>query len=198
MSHFGGDQDVSGTTTNHGSSEVMKSLVVWFTGLSGAGKSTLAAALSRELRRCGAYVMLLDGDQLRLGLNSDLGFTDRDRTENIRRVAEVAKLVSDEGLIVIASLISPFSVDRELARKIVGTERFLEIYVSTPIEICESRDPKGLYKKARSGQILNFTGIGSRYEPPNAPNFSIDTSSTKIDEAVAILTEFVLSKSYQH
>jgi bifunctional enzyme CysN/CysC len=148
--------------------------VAWFTGLSGSGKSTIANATSVELRKRGLPHAILDGDTLRLGLNRDLGFSEPDRVENIRRTAEVAKMMADSGLIVLVSLISPYRADREHAKEIVGPERFVEVFVDTPLEVCESRDPKGLYQKARKGLIPNFTGIGAPYEEPLAPDYRVD------------------------
>jgi bifunctional enzyme CysN/CysC len=143
-----------------------KPCVLWLTGLSGAGKSTIADLVEQSLHRAGHHTVLLDGDNIRHGLNRDLGFTDEDRVENIRRVAEVAKLMVEAGLIVIVSFISPFRSERRMARGLVGEDEFIEIYVDTPIAICEARDPKGLYKLARAGKLPNLTGIGSPYEPP--------------------------------
>lgn len=148
--------------------------VVWLTGLSGSGKSTLANALETALHGQGKRTYLLDGDNVRQGLNRDLGFTDADRVENIRRVAEVAKLMMDAGLIVLTSFISPFRQEREMARELIGSERFHEVYISTPLDVCEQRDPKGLYRKARDGEIPNMTGIGSPYEPPAQPELVVD------------------------
>src|SRR5690606_658977 len=148
-----------------------KGKVIWFTGLSGSGKSTVANALEIALHAQGRRTYILDGDNIRQGLNKDLGFTDADRVENIRRVAEVAKLMMDAGLIVMTAFISPFRREREMARELIGAENFVEVYVSTPLEICEQRDPKGLYKKAREGLLPNLTGVGSPYEPPLQPDF---------------------------
>ena len=150
--------------------------VLWFTGLSGSGKSTIADHVSQELTVQNRVVVVLDGDNLRHGLNSDLGFTETDRVENIRRTAEVAKLLADAGIVVLVSLISPYRKDRENAREIVGRDKFMEIYVATPIEVCEARDPKGLYKKARAGEIPNFTGIGAPYEAPSRADLVLDGS----------------------
>ncbi len=161
-----------------------KPVTIWFTGLSGAGKSTLANALEKRFHVAGRHTMLLDGDNIRMGINSDLGFTEQDRIENIRRVSEVAKLMNDAGLIVLTSFISPFSADRKRAREIIGEGSFIEVYVSTPIEKCRERDVKGLYKKADSGEIPNFTGVNSPYEVPEAPEITIDTSSSSIEDAV--------------
>jgi len=155
-------------------------MTLWFTGLSGSGKSALSNAFEKRLSAMGMHTMLLDGDNIRHGLNRDLGFTETDRVENIRRVAEVAKLMNDAGLIVLTAFISPFGQDRSLAKDIIGAESFKEIYVSTPLEVCEERDVKGLYKKARSGQIPEFTGISSPYEPPNNADIEVDMSDINI------------------
>lgn len=158
--------------------------IVWFTGLSGSGKSTLANALEIELNKQGKLTFLLDGDVVRQGLNQDLGFSDQDRTENIRRIAHVAKLMLDAGLIVICAFISPFRVERRLARELAGNNRFIEVYLNTPINVCEERDVKGLYQKARSGNLSNLSGMGSNYETPENPEMTIDTSQTSIDESI--------------
>ncbi|MGH3249069.1 MAG: sulfate adenylyltransferase subunit CysN [Trebonia sp.] len=159
--------------------------VVWFTGLSGAGKSTIANALERQLHALGCHTVLLDGDNVRHGLNRDLGFTDADRVENIRRVAEVARLMVDAGLIVLVSFISPFRAERDSARALVGENQFTEVYVETPLEVAEGRDRKGLYHKAREGTLPHFTGIDSPYEPPQAPEVRIDTAASSVPESVA-------------
>jgi bifunctional enzyme CysN/CysC len=151
-----------------------KPCVLWFTGLSGAGKSTVANVLEQMLHQSGRHTVLLDGDNVRHGLNRDLGFTDEDRVENIRRIAEVAKLMVEAGLIVLVSFISPFRSERRMARDLVAADEFVEIYVNTPIEICETRDPKGLYKLARAGKLPNLTGVGSAYEPPEQPEVTLD------------------------
>jgi bifunctional enzyme CysN/CysC len=151
-----------------------KGKVIWFTGLSGSGKSTLANALEVELHKQGMHTYLLDGDNVRQGLNKDLGFTDADRVENIRRIAEVAKLMMDAGLVVMTAFISPFEREREMAKDLIGPENFVEVFVDTPMEICEKRDPKGLYKKARAGKLPNFSGISSPYETPTNPNITIE------------------------
>jgi bifunctional enzyme CysN/CysC len=148
--------------------------VIWFTGLSGSGKSTIANALEKELHAQGKRTYILDGDNIRQGLNKDLGFTDADRIENIRRVAEVAKLMMDAGLIAMTAFISPFRAEREMARELIGAQRFLEVFVDTPLAVCEARDPKGLYKKARKGQLPNMTGINSPYEAPTNPDLVLD------------------------
>jgi len=157
--------------------------VLWFTGLSGAGKSTIANLVEKRLHAEGRHTYLLDGDNVRHGLNKDLGFTDTDRVENIRRVAEVSKLMVDAGLIVITSFISPFAAEREMARGLMEEGEFIEIHVSTPLAVAESRDPKGLYKKARAGQLRNFTGIDSPYEAPENPELTLDTTSVSVEEA---------------
>lgn len=165
-----------------------KACTLWFTGLSGSGKSTLANALERRLASLGKHTMLLDGDNIRLGLNRDLSFSEADRIENIRRIAETSKLLNDAGLIVLTSFISPFSGDRRRAKEIIG-DCFHEIYISTPIQECERRDAKGLYKKARSGEIDNFTGINSPYEIPEHPELTIDTSKYSVEQCVDLLME---------
>ncbi|OCZ65941.1 adenylyl-sulfate kinase [Achromobacter xylosoxidans] len=166
-----------------------KGRVVWLTGLSGAGKSTIANALEVALYRAGQRTYLLDGDNVRQGLNKDLGFTDAERVENIRRVAEVAKLMMDAGLVVITAFISPFKREREMARNLIGEGNFTEVYVNTPLEICEARDPKGLYKKARKGELPNLSGIGSPYEPPEAPEVVVDGSQSDLNAVVAGLVK---------
>jgi len=170
-----------------------KGRVIWFTGLSGSGKSTLANALEKELHAQGERTYILDGDNIRQGLNKDLGFTDADRVENIRRVAEVAKLMMDAGLIVMTAFISPFRAEREMARELIGNENFTEVFVDTPLEVCEQRDPKGLYKKARRGQLPNMTGINSPYEPPLSPACVLVHASQDLDGAVRSLTNLLQS-----
>jgi bifunctional enzyme CysN/CysC len=160
---------------------------VWFTGLSGSGKTTLANAVEKRLAGEGLHTMLLDGDNVRLGLNRDLGFGRQDRVENIRRVAEVSKLMNDAGLIVLTAFISPFREDRERAREIIGEGNFVEVYVSTPLEVCEGRDVKGLYRKARSGDLPDFTGIDGAYEAPEGAACEIDTGKVGIEEAVGMI-----------
>jgi adenylyl-sulfate kinase len=171
-----------------------RALTLWLTGLSGAGKSTLAFAMESELYKQGKASVVLDGDDIRHGLNRDLGFSIKDRSENIRRIAEVAKLMNDAGLIVISSFISPSRDDREMARAIIGKERFFEIYLNTPLNICEQRDAKGLYRRARSGELKEFTGISASYEIPIEPALTIDSSQNEINESVAMvlsaMTEF--------
>ena len=161
-----------------------KSPVIWLTGLSGSGKSTIANGLASKLHNEGKLVYILDGDNVRMGLNKDLGFSDNDRKENIRRIAEVANLMSDAGIIVITAFISPFEVERENAKMIIGEDNFIEVYVKADLGVCESRDPKGLYKKARAGEIPMFTGIDSPYEEPSNPSMFIDTNVMGVNDSV--------------
>jgi bifunctional enzyme CysN/CysC len=172
-----------------------KGLAIWLTGLSGSGKSTLANALERSLYQAGKHTYVLDGDNIRHGLNKDLGFTDEDRVENIRRIAEVGKLMVDAGLIVITAFISPFLNDRKMARELIGENNFLEIYVSTPLSVCEQRDPKGLYKKARSGSVTHMTGISSPYEAPDQPDFVAQAGDQSIASILENLLPLVMSKT---
>jgi len=168
-------------------------LTLWLTGLSASGKSTLAYALERRLMDAGRACYVLDGDNIRHGLSRNLGFSHEDRTENIRRVAEVARLMNDAGLIVVTAFISPYREDRRLAQQIIGPDRFFEIHVSTPLVTCEARDPKGMYRRARAGEIKGFTGVGAPYEPPDSPAMAIDTSARTIEacarEVLAELTD---------
>lgn len=166
-------------------------MVLWFTGLSGAGKSTLAHAVHEKLFRLGWHTYVLDGDNMRHGLNRDLGFSAADRTENIRRIGEVAKLFVDAGVVVMAAFISPFRQDRDQVRASLAPGEFIEIYVKCGLERCEARDPKGLYKKARAGQIPDFTGISSPYEEPRNPELVIDTEQLGIDQAVATILDYL-------
>ncbi|NOI15268.1 adenylyl-sulfate kinase [Vibrio hepatarius] len=161
-----------------------KPVVLWFTGLSGAGKSTVAGALENKLAEQGYHTYLLDGDNVRHGLCSDLGFSEQDRRENIRRIGELAKLMADAGLIVLSAFISPHRAERQLVREMVPEGEFLEVYVNTSLEVCEQRDPKGLYKKARAGEIRNFTGIDSDYEAPINPEIDLLAGEKAIDELV--------------
>ncbi|MDZ7277535.1 adenylyl-sulfate kinase [Pantoea eucrina] len=149
-------------------------VVLWFTGLSGSGKSTVAGALEQVLHRAGVSTYLLDGDNVRHGLCRDLGFSESDRKENIRRVGEVAKLMVDAGLVVLTAFISPHRAERQMVRELIGDDRFIEVFVDTPLAVCEARDPKGLYKKARAGELANFTGIHSLYEAPEAPEIHLE------------------------
>jgi bifunctional enzyme CysN/CysC len=169
-----------------------KGRVIWFTGLSGSGKSTLANALEKELHAQGKRTYILDGDNIRQGLSKDLGFTDADRVENIRRIAEVARLMMDAGLIVMTAFISPFRAEREMARELIGTDNFVEVYVSTPLEVCEERDVKGLYKKARAGKIPNMTGVNSPYESPDSPEFVANAGARPIDVIVQDLVKLMI------
>lgn len=169
-------------------------VMVWFTGLSGSGKSTLAIALERELQRRGLLCRILDGDNIRTGINNNLGFSAEDRVENIRRIAEVAKLFIDTGIITIAAFISPTREMRQMAAGIIGADDFIEIYVSTPLEECERRDVKGLYAKARRGEIKEFTGISAPFEAPVAPDLTLDTSTLSVKEAADRLMELVFPR----
>lgn len=171
-----------------------RSVMVWFTGLSGSGKSTIAIALERELHKRGLLCRILDGDNIRSGINNNLGFSAADRVENIRRIAEVSKLFIDTGVITIAAFISPNNELREMASTIIGKENFLEIYVNTPIEECERRDVKGLYAKARKGEIKDFTGVSAPFEAPEHPALSLDTSVLSLEESVNKLLEMILPK----
>lgn len=171
-----------------------KGLMVWFTGLSGSGKSTLAVALERELHQRGLLCRILDGDNIRSGINNNLGFSAADREENIRRIAEVGKLFVDTGIITLAAFISPDEKMRQMAASIIGNGDFLEVYVNTPIEACEKRDVKGLYAKARKGEIKNFTGVSAPFEAPENPDISIDTSVTSLEESVQALLSIILPK----
>ena len=171
-----------------------KSFVVWFTGLSGSGKSTLANNLEMKLINDGILTYILDGDNIRHGLNKDLGFSEEDRKENIRRIGEVSKLMVDSGIIVLTAFISPFREDRNTVRKLLGDNEFLEVYVKCPVEICEERDVKGLYKKARGGEIKHFTGIDSPYEDPVNPEFILDTENTSLEKSSEDLYKFIKKK----
>ncbi|MBV6478187.1 MAG: putative adenylyl-sulfate kinase [Ignavibacteria bacterium] len=168
-----------------------KPIVIWFTGLSGSGKSTLVNVLEQRLFKRRILTYILDGDNIRMGLNKDLGFSDIDRKENIRRVSEAAKLLTDAGVVVLTAFISPFREDRLNARKLFGVNEFIEVYVKCPIEICRERDVKGLYKKAKEGKIENFTGIDSDYEEPENPELIVDTSIMSVDEAVNVIEKFI-------
>ncbi|MDO8390515.1 MAG: sulfate adenylyltransferase subunit CysN [Actinomycetota bacterium] len=175
----------------HSALKGQRPTVVWFTGLSGAGKSAIANVVERKLHASGRHTYLLDGDNVRHGLNMDLGFTDADRVENIRRVAEVSKLMADAGLIVLVSFISPFRSERQLARDLMGEQEFVEVFVDTPLAVAEQRDVKGLYRKARAGQLANFTGIDSPYEPPEHPEVRIDTTRLSAEEAADRIIELL-------
>lgn len=171
-----------------------KSVMVWFTGLSGSGKSTIAIALERELHKRGLLCRILDGDNIRSGINNNLGFTEADRIENIRRIAEVSKLFIDTGVITIAAFISPTNDIRQMAADIIGKEDFVEVFVNTPLEVCEQRDVKGLYAKARKGEIKDFTGISAPFEPPVNPDLSLDTSRLSLEECVNQLLDLILPR----
>ncbi len=171
-----------------------RGLMIWFTGLSGSGKSTIAIALERELHRRGILCRILDGDNIRSGINNNLGFTETDRVENIRRIAEVSRLFVDTGIVTLAAFISPNNDIREMAARIIGKDDFVEVYVSTPLEECERRDVKGLYAKARRGEIKNFTGISAPFEAPLHPSLTLDTSVLSVEESVNELLTLVLPK----
>jgi adenylylsulfate kinase len=168
--------------------------LIWFTGLSGSGKSTLAVQLEAVLFSKGYKTYLLDGDNIRAGINKDLSFTDADRIENIRRIGEVSKLMLDAGVIVLSAFISPFQSDRDQVKKIAGAENYVEVFVDTPLEVCEQRDVKGLYKKARAGEIKNFTGIDSAYEIPKNPDIIIQTHLLSVDDSLALLLSGIEKK----
>ena len=171
-----------------------KSFVVWFTGLSGSGKSTLANMVEKRLFEDKIHTFSLDGDNVRSGLNNNLGFEREDREENLRRIAEVAKLFVDSGSLVIASFISPIKSDRDFVKGIIGKDDFVEVFVNTPLDVCESRDVKGLYKKARAGEIKNFTGIDSPYEDPKFPDIEIKTDLEEAENSVERIVEFLKNK----
>lgn len=173
-----------------------KPCILWFTGLSGSGKSTIANAVEQELFKRNIKTYLLDGDNIRHGLNKDLGFSEIDRVENIRRIGEVANLFVDAGIIVLTAFISPFKSDRQIAKSLVKYDEFIEIFVNTPIEICEERDPKGLYKKARNGNIKNFTGIDSPYEKPIEPEIEINTSELNIVKSANKIIDYLIKYGY--
>lgn len=172
-----------------------RGMMLWFTGLSGSGKSTVAIALERELHSRGLLCRILDGDNIRSGINNNLGFSAEDRVENIRRIAEVGRLFVDTGIITIAAFISPNNQLREMAAEIIGKDDFVEVFISTPLEECEKRDVKGLYAKARRGEIKNFTGISAPFEAPEHPDITLDTSKLPVEESVKILLDYVLPKA---
>ncbi|MFL1484437.1 adenylyl-sulfate kinase [Marinobacter sp. LN3S78] len=171
-----------------------KPCLLWFTGLSGSGKSTIANALDVALHHRGYHTFLLDGDNVRHGLNKDLGFSDSDRVENIRRIGEVSKLFTDSGLIVLSAFISPFTSDRRMVRNLFPAGEFIEVFMDTPLATCEERDPKGLYQKARAGQIKHFTGIDSPYEAPERAEVCLDTSEMTVDDCVDSLIDYLLER----
>lgn len=176
-----------------------RGITVWFTGLSGSGKSTIALALERRLTEQGFFCRILDGDNIRFGINRDLGFSEADRTENIRRIAEISKLFTETGIITLAAFVSPTNALRAMAREIIGKEDFAEIYVATPLEECERRDVKGLYQKARRGEIKEFTGISAPFEAPESPTLRIDTTNRSVeevaDEVLAAIMERIAPKN---
>ncbi len=169
---------------------------VWLTGLSGSGKSTIAVAAEKALSQRGRLTYILDGDNIRHGLNDNLGFSPEDRTENIRRIGQVAKLFTDAGIVVFSSFISPYRADRDAVRKIMGDDDFVEVWVDATVETCEGRDVKGLYKKARAGEILEFTGISAPYEEPTKPELVLDTNTQTIDDSVAQVVSFLEKNGY--
>lgn len=171
-----------------------RGLTVWFTGLSGSGKSTIAVALERRLSQQGIFSRILDGDNIRTGINRGLGFSDEERRENIRRIAEVSKLFTETGIVTLSAFVSPTNELREMAREIIGKEDFVEIFVATPLEECERRDVKGLYAKARRGEIKDFTGITSPFEAPESPALAIDTTNLSVEEAVERVLEIIIPK----
>lgn len=173
-----------------------KPCVIWFTGLSGSGKSTIAGALENALVARNQHTYLLDGDNVRHGLCGDLGFGDDDRKENIRRIGETAKLMSDAGLIVLSAFISPFTQERDSVRKMLAAGEFIEVHVATSLSVCENRDPKGLYKKARTGEIANFTGISSDYQPPISPELILQTDELSVEQSVEQLINYLTQSGY--
>jgi adenylylsulfate kinase len=171
-----------------------RAVLIWFTGLSGSGKSTLAVQLEAQLSDLGFKTYLLDGDNIRAGLNKDLSFTDEGRVENIRRIGEVAKLLLDAGVVVLSAFISPFNADRQQVKEIVGANNYVEVFVDAPLELCEQRDVKGLYKKARAGEVKNFTGIDSPYEAPANADVVLNTGELSVEESIKRLMNFVVPK----
>lgn len=171
-----------------------RGLTVWFTGLSGSGKSTIAVALERRLSQQGIFSRILDGDNIRTGINRGLGFSEEERRENIRRIAEVSKLFTETGIVTLSAFVSPTNELREMAREIIGKDDFIEIFVATPLEECERRDVKGLYAKARRGEIKDFTGITSPFEAPESPALAIDTTNLSVEEAVERVLEIIVPK----
>lgn len=188
------DQQVSKVQRSEQKSQ--KPCLLWYTGLSGSGKSTVANAVDALLFKLGVHTYLLDGDNVRHGLNGDLGFSDEDRVENIRRISEVAQLFTDAGLIVSTAFISPFASDRKLAFDKMPAGEFIEVYIDTPIEVCESRDPKGLYKKARAGEIRDFTGIDSAYDVPESPQIHIKTAEHDVEACAQQVVDYLISNGF--
>jgi adenylylsulfate kinase len=182
-----GEVDKEARSSAHGH----RGAVLWFTGLSGSGKSTIGHRVERMLIERGAFAYVLDGDNIRHGLNSDLGFAPEDRVENIRRIGEVARLFADAGGLVLSAFISPYREDRDRVRGLMGPGEFIEVFVDTPLEICEARDPKGLYKKARAGEISNFTGLDAPYEAPTRPEVHLETANLSVDEAAGLVVRYL-------
>jgi adenylylsulfate kinase len=187
-------QDYKITRTDREKLNGHRSLLIWFTGLSGSGKSTLANMVEMELHKRGISTFSLDGDNIRQGINKDLSFAPEDRTENIRRIAEIGHLMVDAGLVTLAAFISPYIVDRENIKNIVGVENFIEIYINTSLKECERRDVKGLYKKAREGEIKNMTGISAPYEAPINPDVEIVTDDQDVETSVQTILDFIIQK----
>lgn len=187
--------DTRVTKESRSAHKAQRPCVLWFTGFSGSGKSTVANALEQRLAELKQHTYLLDGDNVRHGLNKDLGFSDDDRVENIRRIGEVAKLFVDAGLIVVTAFISPFRSERQMVRDLVEDNEFIEIHMSTPLDTCEQRDPKGLYKKARAGEIKLFTGIDSAYEAPVEPELELDSSVLGVDECVDSIIQIMIERN---
>jgi len=184
------------TKQERSSLKQQKPCILWFTGLSGSGKSTVANTVESKLLELQKHTYLLDGDNIRMGLNKGLTFSDEDRVENIRRIGEVSKLFVDSGLIVLTAFISPFQEDRDMVRGLMETSEFIEVYIDTPLEVCESRDPKGLYQKARNGDIPNFTGISSPYEAPNKAEIHIKTDTMSIEECTDKVVKYLKERGY--
>lgn len=186
------------TKTERSKHKGQKPCILWFTGLSGSGKSTIANAVEAKLNQLHKHTYLLDGDNVRMGLNKGLTFSDEDRVENIRRIGEVAKLFVDAGTIVLTAFISPFQKDRDSVRQLVDEDEFIEVYIDTPLAVCESRDPKGLYIKARNGEIPDFTGISSPYEAPQAPELHVKTDELSIEACAQQIITYLKDKGYLH
>jgi len=176
--------------------KTQKPCILWFTGLSGSGKSTIANAVESKLLELNKHAYLLDGDNIRMGLNKGLSFSDEDRIENIRRIGEVSKLFVDAGTIILTAFISPFQKERNTVRELVEDNEFIEVFIDTPLEVCESRDPKGLYKKARTGEIPNFTGISSPYEVPIKPEIHIKNDKISIDDVTTVIIDYLKTRGY--
>ncbi len=186
------------TKKERSSIKQQKSCILWFTGLSGSGKSTIANAVEVKLNELKKHTYLLDGDNIRMGLNKGLTFSNEDRVENIRRIGEVAKLFVDAGTILLTAFISPFQKERDAVRELVDEDEFIEVFIDTPLEVCESRDPKGLYKKARTGEIPNFTGISSPYEAPKKPEIHIINDKISVEDVTQHIIDYLEEKGYVH